>query len=127
MKKTITLTESDLQNLIIEALNEYEGFRAGFNDAYLDNHLFKKYDQSVHGNGYTEKEGNDGKWRTFKNRVGGALGAMASGQIPTNTFKDMNLDKKRAKVGLPPIDEANNDNFDQLDEAITRAIRKYLR
>ena len=110
MQKRIRLTEAELNRLIAESVNKAlregaftQGFKDGYGKGAIQNWNSGEttYDQSVQGQGYfTPNDKNNPKQQQFtkknaiKNRIGGALGAMAGGRMPKGTFKGMNWSQK---------------------------------
>ena len=111
-KKLIRLTESDLHRIVRESVNrvlreslreeeidESGGFRDGFKDGYmhgpLDNWNDCNFtnDLRVQGQGYRDGDKELTKGKAIRNRIGMALGSMAGGRLPKNTFRGMNWNK----------------------------------
>ena len=112
-KKLIRLTEADLHRIVKESVNRviseslYEeeldesggfmdGLKSGYNRGALNNwnNGEATNDLSVQGQGYRKGDKELTKGKAIRNRIGMALGSMAGGRLPKNTFKGMNWDKR---------------------------------
>ena len=117
-KHRVRITESDLRNIVKQVLAE--GFRDGFKSAYgsgiLQNYANGKYtyNQDEQGQGYLEPndrthKGEESltKWNAIKDHIGGALGSIAGGRIPKNTFRGMNWSTNRNQKNSKELNEVS--------------------